>query len=489
MVAAPEELSDEELPGTPAYAARMRYAWRVVSVTSLGLTLIGLSVSTLNVALPVMVRHFSAGPLASSWLLLSYLLVSTSTLVFFGRLADLAGRREVYLLGFALFTVASLLAGFAPRVELVIALRAVQGLAAGMLLANGSVLIADAFPPGRLGQGMGVYLATLSVAQFAGPTVGGVIADLAGWQWIFWINVPAGLAGLVWGAITLRRVPRGPRVPLDLAGNLLIFLVIAGALVALSEAGSGNFAPPVLLAGALALVLLPVLVVVERRAANPVLDLRLFGERVLAMANAASFWNALARAALILLTALYFQAARGIDTLTAGLAVLPAPIGMALASPIAGFLERRVSPYAGSVAGAAISCVGLLILVLTADPGTPYWVIAAGLFLAGAGNGTFLTANSTYVMNELPPGSRGVVNGFRLMIMNVGIVLSVGTALGVLTGPVSPELRAQVYQGTLSRLSPVAVDELMAGFQRAYAFLFTVTLLSIAFAAVARRRS
>jgi MFS family permease len=210
----------------------------------------------------------------------------------------------------------------------------------------------------------------------------------------------------------------------------------------------------------------PLVALVERRAANPVLDLRLFGERMLAMANIASLFNALARSSLILLTALYFQAARGLDTLTAGLAVLPAPIGMALASPVAGFLERRVSPYASSVAGAAISCVGLIILVLTPDPATPYWLLAIGLFLAGAGNGTFLTANSTYVMNALPPDSRGVVNGFRLMIMNVGIALSVAAALGVLTGPVSPDLRAQVYQGTLSRLSPVAVGELMTGFQR-----------------------
>jgi EmrB/QacA subfamily drug resistance transporter len=490
VVAVPQELSNSEVPGSPEYAARMRYAWRVVSVTSLALVLIGLSVSTLNVALPVLVRHFHAGPLASTWLLLSYLLVSTSTLVFAGRLADVLGRREVYLLGFALFTVSSLLAGFAPDVGLVIAMRVVQGLGAGMLLANGTVLIADAFPPGRLGRGMGVYLATLSVAQLAGPTVGGVIAELAGWRWIFWVNVPFGVVAVVWGAMTLRKMPRGPRVSLDSGGNLLIFAIVAAALVSLSEAGSAGFAHPLVLgAGGLALVLVPVLIVVERRAANPALDLRLFAERVLAMANIASFWNALARSALVLITALYFQAARGMDTLTAGLAVLPAPVGMALASPVTGFIERRVSPYATSVAGAVISCGGLLILMLSPGPDTAYWVIATGLFLAGCGNGTFLTGNTTYVLNLLPAESRGVMNGVRLTIMNVGIVLSVGVALGVITGPVSPELRAQVYQGTLSRLSPVAVDQLMTGFERAYAFLFAVTVLSIVFAVFARRRA
>ncbi|MGI5154208.1 MFS transporter [Microbispora sp. CA-102843] len=111
-------------PGSSDHAEALRYAWRVCSVTGLGLVLIGLSSSTLNVALPAVVRHFDAGPLASSWILLAHLLISTSTLVLFGRVADLLGRREVYLVGFALFTGASLLAGIAPDVGVLIALRA-----------------------------------------------------------------------------------------------------------------------------------------------------------------------------------------------------------------------------------------------------------------------------------------------------------------------------------------------------------------------------
>jgi EmrB/QacA subfamily drug resistance transporter len=476
-----------EVPGTPEYVARLRYAWRVCSVTSLGLVLIGIGSSTLNVALPVVVRHFHAGAFASSWILLSFFLVNTSTLVFFGRVADLLGRREIYLVGFGLFTLASLLAGLAPNVGFLIAMRAVQALGAAMILANGTVIITDAFPPDRLGQGMGVYIGTLSVAQLAGPTLGGLVADVAGWQWIFWVNVPAGAVAMIWGSAALRKVPRGPRGPLDATGNLLVFMAMSAALIALSEAGSRGLASPgVLIGGVIFLMLVPALVVVERRASHPVLDLRLFGERMLALANLASFCNALARSALILLTALYFQAARGVDALTAALNVLPVPIGMALASPVAGFLARRLTSYVVSVAGSLMSCTGLLILVLSAGSATPYWIIGGGLFLAGCGSGTFLTGNTTYVMSALPPGSLGVVNGFRLMIMNVGTVLSVGTTLSVLTGSVSPELRAQVYEGTLSRLSPVALDQLMTGFQRTYTVLFAVAFVGMLLAASAR---
>lgn len=477
-----------DLPGTPEYLSKLRYAWRVCSVTSLGLVLIGIAGSTLNVALPTVVRHFRAGPFESGWILLSFLLVSTASLVFFGRVADLLGRREIYLTGFALFTLASLLAGFSPNVWFLIAMRVLQAVGSAMILANGTVIITDAFPADRLSQGMGVYIGTLSVAQLIGPSVGGLIAETAGWQWIFWVNVPAGIIALVWGVLTLRKVERGPREPVDALGNALIFAALSAALLALSEAGSRGLTSPVVLTGAgLFVVLVPIIMVVERRASHPVLDLRLFGGRMLACANLASFCNALARSALILVVALYFQAARGLDAFEAGLSVLPVPLGIGLASPIAGAL--RVSPYALSIGGSLFSAAGLGTLMLTADPATPYWIIGIGLFVAGCGSGTFLTGNTTQVMSALPHGSLGVVNGFRVMIMNVGIVLSVGLSLSVLAGSVSPELRAQVYAATLSRLSPVAVEQVMDGFRTTYGLLFAVALAGAVLAALAKTRA
>ncbi|MEV0351041.1 MFS transporter [Nonomuraea sp. NPDC050680] len=470
-----------------AYDDRLRYAWRVCSVTSLGLVLIGIAGSTLNVALPTVVRHFHASPFESGWILLAFLLVNTASLVFFGRVADLLGRREIYLAGFALFTVASLLAGLSPGVWFLVAMRVLQAVGAAMILANGTVIITDAFPPDKLSQGMGVYIGTLSVAQLAGPTLGGLIADTAGWQWIFWVNVPAGLIAFGWGAVILRKMPRGPREPVDALGNALVFAALSAILIALSEAGSAGLRSPAVLTGAAVFaVLVPLIALVERRAAHPVLDLRLFGERLLAFANLASFCNALARSALILVVALYFQAARGVDAFTAGLSVLPVPVGMALASPLAGSL--KISPYVVSIGGALMSAVGLGTLMLTADPATPYWIIGVGLFVAGCGSGTFLTGNTTQVMRALPSGSLGVVNGFRVMIMNVGIVISVGLSLSVLAGSVGPAERAQVYAGTLAKLSPVAVGQVMHGFERTYAMLFAVALTGALFAALARPR-
>ncbi|MGV9598549.1 MFS transporter [Streptosporangium sandarakinum] len=485
----PSPQSPRDTPGSPEYAARLRHAWLVCSVTGLGLVLIGVAGNTLNVALPEVVRHFHADAFAAGWVLLAFMLVNTASLVFFGRVADLLGRREVYLAGFALFTAGSLLAGLSPGVWFLIAMRAVQAVGASMILANGTVIITDAFPPDRLSQGMGVYIGTLSVAQLAGPTLGGLVAETAGWRWIFWMNVPAGLLALVWGAFVLRRVAPGPREPVDAAGNLVMFALLSAALVALSEAGSRGLSSPVALTGAVvAAALVPVLVAVERRAARPVLDVRLFGERMLAFANAASFCNALARASLILLAALHFRAAMGVGPVTAALAVLPVPVGMAVASPLAGALGRRISPHALSVGGALLSSAGLAVLMPSTAPGTPYWIVGTGLFLCGCGSGTFLTGNTTQVMAALPAGNLGLVNGFRLMIMNVGIVLSVALTLSVLTAPVSAELRDRVYAGTLSRVSPAAVEQLMTGFRNTYAVLLGVALCGAVCALLARPR-
>ncbi|MFC4014729.1 hypothetical protein ACFOY2_46415 [Nonomuraea purpurea] len=132
-------------------------------------------------------------------------------------------------------------------------------------------------------------MGTLSVAQLAGPTLGGLIAKAAGWQWIFWVNVPAGLIAFAWGLMILRKMPRRPKEPVDALGNVLVFAALSALLLALSEAGSGGLSSPVVLAGVgLFVLLLPLIVLAERRSSNPVLDLRLFGGRLLAYANLAS---------------------------------------------------------------------------------------------------------------------------------------------------------------------------------------------------------
>ena len=455
----------------------MPYHWRVLSVITLGTLLTGMNASTLNVALPVVVRHFHAGAFAANWVLLSFMLTNTVLLVVFGRLADVFGRRTTYLTGYAVFTVAGLLMGWAPGIWVLIALRVVQAVGFAMILANGAALITHTFPRHLLSQGMGVYISGISVSQVLGPSVGGFVADAAGWRWVFWFNVPIGLAAFAWGRVTLRRVPRGARQPIDLRGGLLLLGWLGGLLLALSEAGALGWDSPLVLTGAVAFaVLMPVFWWAQRRTPYPLVSLELFADRGFSLANVAAFFHTLARFGIVLVFSLFFQGVWEADAATAGLAVLPVPIAMMIASPLAGTLARWTSPRAVAVAGPALTATGLVLLLLTLDRHTPYAVVAAGLALLGCGSGIFLTANTTAIMARVPRDQLGAVNGMRLTLQNVGNTLGIAMALTLIAGALPRADRPAVFAGTVP---PGELSALLSGYHRAIAVMLVTALLSM----------
>src|SRR5262249_29383355 len=182
--------------------------------------------------------HLDATAVQAQWILLSFMLTNTVLMVVFGRVADIVGRREMYLTGVALFTVMSVIAGFSPTADVLIACRALQAAAGAMLIANSGALVTAAFPRRLLGQGLGLYVASFSLAQLIGPSVGGLIASGAGWRWTFWFNVPLGAICLLWGLRALRRIPRsGEALRLDIAGSLLVLVGLGSLLVGVSGVG------------------------------------------------------------------------------------------------------------------------------------------------------------------------------------------------------------------------------------------------------------
>ena len=459
-------------------AAQRRYAWLVLSVTSLGMVLTGLNASMLNVALPRVVAHFHADAFAANWLLLSFQLVNTVMILVFGRLADIFGRREMYLLGFAVFTVASLLAGLAPDVGVVIALRAVQAIGSAMILANSSALITAAFPPDLLAQGMGIYMGTISIASLIGPSLGGALVAAAGWQWVFWFNVPVGVVATLWGVTTLRRVPPGPREKVDGPGNILVFCSLGGLLLALSEGGTLGWTAPTVVIGAVAfVVLLPPFLWWERRTDHPVVDLTLFKDRFFTLASLAAFFQTLARFAVVLIFALLFQSRYGDDPFAAGLKVMPVPLGMLIASPLTGYLGRRADQRRLSTWGSVVTTGGLLVLLLTVGGSGSYSVVAFGLLLCGLGTGVFLTSNTTAIMARAPEQRLGIVNGVRLMVQNCGIVIGTALTLALITSPLDAGARNFVYRGDLTRLSHRHVHQLVTGYRWALSVMIAAAVL------------
>ncbi len=462
--ATPAGADDGEAPDERAV---MREAWLALSVVSLASVFSGMSGSALNVALPTVVRHFDASATAASWMLLAFMLANTVMMIFFGRLADMFGRRQMYLIGLATFTLASFLCGLAPNAWVVVGLRVLQAAGAAMLLTNSAAIVTAAFPRARLGQGMGIYLASFSVAQLLGPTVGGVLAEHAGWRWVFWFNVPVGLACLAWGAWALPRVARtGERQGIDVTGNLLVLVALGSGLAALSQATTLGWGSWLVVGGLVVFVLgMPTFVLFERRVTHPLVDLTLFRNRSFALGLLASFLNSTSQAGVLLLFSLYYQAVKGEDPLTAGLHVLPLAVATLIFSSSSGLFQRRVSPRALAVVGNLCTGAGLSVLgwAVAADAGS--LAITAGLMLAGAGSGLFMPSNTTALMGDMPHERLGIANAMRLMLQQSGFVVGTAVVLSVLTAPLVPELRQYAFAGTLSDVSADGLADLLRGYR------------------------
>lgn len=452
--------------------------WLTLLVVCTVSTLLALNMSTLNIALPVLVRHFEADARGGSWLLLSYMMANSATLVIFGRLGDVTGQRPIYLLGLSTFTLTSLLCGFAPTIEVLIAIRCVQGLASAILLTNGATLIHSAFPPDKLGNAMGLYAASFSVASLLGPTIGGFLVEVAGWQWVFWFNVPLCLLGLYWGFRHLRGMPAlEGKQSLDLGGNaitIVSLLLLTFGISQVTELGWGSVHVWGLAAAALLLV--PVLVRVERRARDPIFDPAVLRTNGIIGIYLGGALNAAARFPLITIMSLYFQIVLGLSALAAGIWLLPLPIGTITSAMCMGWLSSRRNARQLTTAGSLLGLIGLIIVTVGVSTSTE-WVMLVGLAVAGSGTGIFLGANATALLQALPGNKIGVGNAVRLMVQNAGTLLATASVLTIITSAVPVWQRSAVLGGQQGGMDP---RDLIPGFQLGLAAMLVLSVAGLA---------
>lgn len=454
------------------------YGWRVLSVTSLGVLLVAMGLSSVEVALPAVVRGTQAGPDAAPWLLLSSLLATTAGVLVLGRLADVVGRRPTYLTGLAVFSLASLLSAVAPSVEVLIGLRVVAGLAAAATITCTTPLLAAALPAHLRTTGLGLNITVVSVAQVAGPLAGGLLADQLGWQAVFWAFAPVGALALLWGMVVLERTPRPLNpAPFDVAGSVLSVLALTGLVLGLSLLGTRGASDPLVLGCAtVALIAGPAFVRLQSRRAAPLVDPALFRDRARSLAYTAAFAMSASRYSVVLLLALYLQAARGEDASSAGLQVVPVAAGMLVAAPLAGRLNRRLDARVLATTGLVLSAAGLLALAVVLGPTAPYAPIGLALLAVGAGSGLFFPPNTDAIVGSAPPDRLGAANAVRSAVQNTGIVVGTALSLALVTSPLSAGDRQAAYAGTLGTLSENQLADVTGAYRVALVVLAAVTL-------------
>jgi len=435
---------------------------------------------TLIIALPDLERSLHTTLLQLVWVILVYMIVSTVLVLTAGRLSDLFGRKHAYVLGFLVFSGASLGAGFSGSGTTLILWRVLQGVGGAFLFANAAALVTDAFPREELGLAMGTNTMVAAVGLVIGPVLGGALVAID-WPWVFWFNVPLGLLGSAWAYLVLHEISgRDTERGLDLVGTATFVVGLTGLVLALSKGGLSGWNNALVIGGlAAAVVLLPIFVLIERHGRSPMLDLTLFRDRLFAAASAAAFINGLSRFALMFLFVFYFQGPQGKSPIVAGLELAPLAIGMLVSSPLAGMIADRRGSRGLAALGMVVSAAGLAGMTML-QAHTAYVWSALWLALVGIGSGMFNSPNTAAMMGVVPIHRRGIAAGARVMLQNTGAVISIAFVMAIVTSAVPTKVLFAIFSGITSGLSTKQLDPFIANMHMALWVLTGVSLLGAA---------
>ena len=440
-------------------ASRPYYPWVVVGTTCIAAFIGQLDASIVQLTLPTLEHQFQARLSAVSWVAIAYQLAYAAFLPVFARLAEIAGRKVMYLIGFALFALASLLCGMASDLIQLIAFRALLGAAGAMLGANSIVILAKAAGPHKRGRAMGIFAAAQAVGVSMGPVVGGVLLATLGWRWVFWAGVPFALAGavIVWLIIPQTADCRSDR-RFDWRGALLLMPALTMLLMVISLSHAWGPTSPAIIGSTVAtIVLLLLFIRQERQVSAPIIDLNLF--RINAFAGgilAIVMSYAMLYGMLFLMS---FALVRGFhhSPLAAGLRLAIIPVALGIVAPFSGALHERLGVRTVLLSGMAV-CVAALILLSMALMGTGSSVHSVMIALAvfGAGLGMFIAPNNSATLSAAP-SDRASEAGGLLNLMRV-----FGTSVGVACASAVLSWRLAAATGIGDRTLAASEDALLA---------------------------
>ena len=420
-----------------------------------------------------------------SWVTTAYLLTSTVMVPIWGKLGDLYGRKPVLLAGISIFLVGSWLSGLSGEfgdmpllgggmVQLIV-FRAVQGIGGGALFTTAFAIIADLFPPRERGRFAGLFGSVFGLASVLGPVVGGYFTDhgtfhlgshvVAGWRWVFYLNLPLSLLSLFMIIVKMPRLSHRASGRIDWAGAALMIAAFTPLLLALSLGGHSYPWASATIIGLFAgsAVALALFLLVERRAQSPILPLDLFANKVFTLANLAGFLLSMAFLGVVTFMPLYMQLGHGLDATSSGLMTLPLMGGLIVSSTLAGRLVSQTGRYKPFMIGGAGFLLLGVFLLSRVEPTTPLWDLSLRMALTGFGLGPGQSLFSLAVQNAVPAGQIGVVTSANQFFRQIGSTLGVAIFGALLTHNLTKALGAQGSTLDIGALEGMALKAQAAG--------------------------
>ncbi len=516
--------------------ASKNYKWVALSNTTIGVLMASIDTSIVIISLPYILKsvlaHTPGGtaPLNSAvyaiatadsfsyvmWALLGYMLLTATLLLLFGRLADLKGRVKIYNLGFAIFTVGSLLTGLSAIIipnsiitegVQIIIFRLVQAIGAAMLWSNSAAILTDAFPSNQRGLALGTNMVAGVGGGILGLVLGGIITSVTSWRYIFFINVPIGIFGTVWAYMKLKDLSqRHAHESLDALGGVLLSGSIAALLLGATLYTMGSMASSVAKAGLfysvfhpyifyseLSFIAFPILLalfVINELywAKYPLMKFSLFRRRMFISGVTASSLVAIGRGGIMFLLVFYLEGVKGLSAFHAGLDLIPMSLGFLLVGPISGILSDRIGYRTLTLMGVILSAIA--VFSLSALPQNANELLVTGILaLAGVGGGLFGSPNIASIMGSVEPEVRGVGAATNSTLMNIASMLALTVAFVFLGTTVSISSFITLFIGTTKDLprtlvNSVAYQSQWVSFMNAFHHVFLLFAIAVIIALI-----
>jgi EmrB/QacA subfamily drug resistance transporter len=407
-----------------------RRGWVTLNIW-IGAFMSTLDASIVNISLPTIVRSLDTHLTAVAWVVMAYLIVITGCLLVMGRLSDLFGQKQIYLLGFLIFTLGSAFCGFSPTISFLIGSRMLQGLGASALMANGSAILTTAYPEEDRGKALGILGSVISAGFLTGPILGGFLVEHLGWRSIFFINLPIGAIGIYLSSKVLEKDGSAEKARLDLLGALLIFLFLATLLLSLNRMARGS--DPLLWVWLFLLLLsLGLFILVELRSPSPLVDLKLFRRRLFISSLGASFFSFWMSAAHTFVMPFFLQDILEFSPAKAGMFIFPIGLTVMVTAPLGGRFSDRVGVRIPATLGLTLTALTVFSFTLLKPNANDLDILWRQVVL-GIGISLFNPANNSAIIGSLPREKVGLASSFLALSRNLGLVIGVAFAEMVIT--------------------------------------------------------
>lgn len=419
-----------------AYQRRNFILFNIVLMTFMS-TLDG---SIVNVALPTMAHKLSVSTEAVSWVVSAYLITIAGTILIFGRLGDIFGKTRIFSFGIILFTLGSLLCGIAPSFPFLLFSRVVQAVGAACTMSANQGIITQIFPAQERGKALGINGTFVALGSLAGPPIGGFIVDSFNWNYIFLINVPIGI--LVY-LLSFRLLPKSAKTTgetLDIKGALLFTISIVSLFGSLLIGEDFGFSHPYIIAGFVAfLVSFPLFLYVEKKTKLPLLQLKLFQNRLFSLSIFCGFISFLALNSTTIIQPFYLQNTMKYSPGFTGLIMMVFPIVMAIVAPFSGALSDKIGSEFLTFLGLVINSLGLYLMsTLTEKSGLVTLLIY--IVIMSLGNGLFQSPNNSLILSNAPKTMLGVAGSVNALVRNVGMISGIALSVLILYGRMSSKI-------------------------------------------------